>query len=224
MPSALARLAMLRLGSAALPIGAFAYSQGLESAVERGWVRCAADAEHWIGGILRHSVLTADVPLLVDMYEAWCRRDTAAIAHLTAQWRAYRATRELRNEDRQLGIALLRMLARQNIDAAAEHMNQVRPTLGGAWSLAGAAWGLSAAELAACYCFAWCEAQVGAAIRLVPLGQFEAQNVLSHLLTSAAGVLDRDPDALSTAIHSTVPGQALCCAWHESLYSRLFRS
>ena len=47
---ALAELRLRQLTSAALPVGAFAYSQGLESAVEAGWVGNAAQAQEWIGG------------------------------------------------------------------------------------------------------------------------------------------------------------------------------
>jgi hypothetical protein len=40
----LALLRLLQLCSPALPVGAYAYSQGLECAVERGWVRDEASA------------------------------------------------------------------------------------------------------------------------------------------------------------------------------------
>ncbi|HRE56056.1 MAG TPA: urease accessory protein UreF, partial [Candidatus Competibacter sp.] len=51
-PAALPRL--LQLCSPTLPVGAYAYSQGLESAVERGWVRDEAGAGDWIFGLLDH--------------------------------------------------------------------------------------------------------------------------------------------------------------------------
>ena len=46
----LARL--LQLASPALPVGAYAYSQGLEWAVESGTVRDEASALIWIGDLL----------------------------------------------------------------------------------------------------------------------------------------------------------------------------
>ena len=79
-------------------------------------------------------------------------------------------------------------------------------------------------ETALSYVFAWCEAQVGAATRLIPLGQSDAQRVLSGLISQSArelpGALERSDDALS----STTPGQLVLSALHESQYSRLFRS
>ena len=49
-------LHLMHLVSPALPVGAYAYSQGLEYAVERGWVKSLAGAEDWIGEVLSHSL------------------------------------------------------------------------------------------------------------------------------------------------------------------------
>ena len=215
---------MLRLGSAALPIGAFAYSQGLESAILQGAVRNCADTEAWLGGLLTHSILTCDAPLLARMHTAWSATDWVPLEDWSAQWRAIRSTRELRDEDRQLGMSLLRLLRRQGVEHANSWLRRAEPSLGIAFSLAGHTWGLAVRDLLATYCFAWCEAQVGAAIRLVPLGQTEAQGIMTQLLAIAAQGLEASLDLEDHQISSTVPGQTLHCIWHESLYTRLFRS
>ena len=46
-------LALLHLSSPALPIGGFAYSSGLESAIELGWVTNEAELESWLDGMLQ---------------------------------------------------------------------------------------------------------------------------------------------------------------------------
>jgi len=46
---------LLQLVSPALPIGAFAYSQGLEQAVASGWVKDEASAAEWLLGLLEHA-------------------------------------------------------------------------------------------------------------------------------------------------------------------------
>jgi urease accessory protein len=98
------------------------------------------------------------------------------------------------------------------------------PSFGFAFALAGWHWGLTVEQLAYAYCFSWCEAQLGAATRLVPLGQTEAQCILSHLLEVAARQLASSVEVAPSEISSTVPGQVLYSAQHELLYSRLFRS
>ena len=57
-------LRLLHLASPALPIGAFHFSQGLEYAVECGWVNDEASALEWIGGIAGASLATLDLPVL----------------------------------------------------------------------------------------------------------------------------------------------------------------
>ena len=47
MQGSLAQLRMLQLASASLPVGGYTYSQGLEWAVEAGWVRTVADFVRW---------------------------------------------------------------------------------------------------------------------------------------------------------------------------------
>ena len=66
-----ALLRLLQLCSPALPIGAFAYSQALEQAVELGWVNSEGDLEHWLGGLLRHNLAWLDLPLLARHYRVW---------------------------------------------------------------------------------------------------------------------------------------------------------
>src|SRR5580704_5831426 len=89
-PRALLRLC--HLVSAALPIGAYAYSQGLEFAVEAGWVHDEASALDWLQGLSSHSVGTLDLPILARLHRAWCLDDTAMLAYWNAQLLAARET------------------------------------------------------------------------------------------------------------------------------------
>lgn len=215
---------MLRLGSAALPIGAFAYSQGLEQAVARGLVRDADTAEHWIGALLEDAVLTGDVPVLVRLRDAWCASDLAQVQRWNDLLYATRSTRELREEERQLGSALFRLLARLGEPRARPFERSPRATLACAFALASHRWSIPAQAAALSYAFAWAEAQVGAATRLVPLGQTAAQVVLSGLISRLDTSVCAALAASDAELAWTAPGQALLSADHETQYSRLFRS
>ena len=222
--SASALLGALRLGSAALPIGAFAYSQGLERAVSLGQVRDADSAERWIAGLLEHGVLTLDVPLLCALCAAFRVQDDAEVARLSDLLFAMRPSQELRDEERQLGRALFRLLARLGVQRAETWLSSERATLASAFALSAVSWQLPSDVAALAYCFAWAEAQVGAATRLVPLGQSAAQAVLSHVLQLAAQGLATALTRDEGNVTASAPGQALLSAAHETEYSRLFRS
>lgn len=219
-----ALLSMLRLGSPALPIGTFAYSQGLEQAVCAGAVHDALSAIDWVTGLLSSSLLTGDIPVLLRLRAAWEARDVADIRRWNDFLYAARSTRELREEERQLGNSLFRLLLRLGHAEARACQSDPRATLASAFALAGLVWKVPAEATALAYCFSWAEAQVGAVTRLVPLGQSDAQAVLSAAIARIAqdfpGALTREDAAISFS----APGQALFSAAHETQYSRLFRS
>lgn len=116
--SALGRLRLLQLVSPSLPVGAYAYSQGLEQAVEAGWVNDAATVQAWIGGLLQHTLCTLDVPVLLRLHAAWRASDHNAVRQWSAWLHACRESAELQAEDRQLGNALARLLSDLGIDDA----------------------------------------------------------------------------------------------------------
>ncbi len=80
----LAMLRLLQLSSPALPIGAFAYSQGLEQATLLGWVKDETTAAHWIAGLVTEVLPRLDLPVLAESYAAWAASDLARVKQLSA--------------------------------------------------------------------------------------------------------------------------------------------
>jgi urease accessory protein len=219
-----ALLRLLQLSSAALPIGMFAYSQALEQAVLLGDVKDRATARDWMTGLLEHSVMTSDVPVLLRLYDAWQAGDAERLRSHNDTLFACRGSSELRAEERQLGAALSRLLSRLGIGEAEPWIDDDRVTFATAFALAAVAWKIPRRQASLGYAFSWAEAQVGAATRLIPLGQTDAQLVLSHLLERIAAALDASFRLSDAEIGASAPGQALLSALHETQYSRLFRS
>jgi urease accessory protein len=217
-------LGALRLGSAALPIGAFAYSQALEQAVAIGAVTDRHSAARWIEGMLEHSLLGLDVPVLSRIFRSLASNRLDDVDRWSDFLYASRPTQELRAEERQLGRSLFRWLDRQAEACAARHLERGKPTLAAAFAVAARSLGLSHEAAALTYAFAWCEAQVGAATRLIPLGQSDAQLVLSGAIARLDAGFQRSLALEDDELAATAPGQALLSAAHETQYSRLFRS
>src|SRR5690349_23573743 len=65
-----ALLRLMQLVSPALPIGGYNFSQGLEYAVEQGWVHDEASALTWIRGLARNALGTLDLPVLLRLHAA----------------------------------------------------------------------------------------------------------------------------------------------------------
>ncbi|AOV15990.1 urease accessory protein UreF [Acidihalobacter aeolianus] len=223
-PADLALLRLMQLVSPALPVGAYAYSQGLEAAVEAGWVHDEATAAAWIEGVLAHGLTGADLPLLARLHAAWAAQDEAAVVRWTDVLHALRETAELREEDMQLGAALARVLAGLDVRAAEPWQRQRPVAFATLFALAAVHWDIAPRQAMLGYAWTWAENQVAAAIKLVPLGQSAGQRILSGLIAALPARVDEALALSDDALGRSAPGYALASTAHARQYSRLFRS
>lgn len=213
-------LIALQLASPALPVGGFAYSQGLEMAAEQGLVTDAASAQRWIGDLLRLVVARFEAPLWLRAFDADAAGDAVRFGAINAELFAARETAELRAESLQMGASLCRVLPALGVEPPA-HDGLVYPA---AFAAACCRLGVGREAGLAAYLWAWTENQVLAAVKIVPLGQQAGQSMLFALhadLLAAIRVAATLPD---DELGTGAVGFALCSAHHESQYSRLFRS
>ena len=217
-------LRLLQLSSSLCPIGAFAFSQGLEQAVERGWVADEAGLGEWLLGLGRHALSLLDLPLLLRAHAAWERDDSAAALHVAERLLAQREARELWEQERDLGHALCAVLENLGVARAQTLRQSALPSYVVAYALGAAHFGISAELAALGYAFAWSEQQANAAARLVPLGHMATQRVLSRVLGDVPEWVQRAQRVPDGEIGSVAPGLAMAAAWHETQYTRLFRS
>jgi len=223
MTASLPLLRLLQLTSPALPVGGFAYSRGLEWAVERS-VRDEASAGSWLFGVLEHGLARLDVPVLARMHRAWADDDADTVRRWSARLLASRETAEFRQEELQTGGALARLLRDLGMPGAGEWVACPRRTFAALFALAGARWGIETGDLCAAFLFAWAESQVAAAIKLVPLGQTAGQRLLVEAGTRIPGLTALGLSLDENEIGGTVPGQVMASALHETQRTRLFRS
>ena len=204
----LARL--LQLASPTLPVGAYSYSQGMESAIEAGLVKDANSAERWIGDVLELSVARMEAQILR-------RQMQAPSQELNDFFLATRETAELRAETLQMGHSLAKLLAEVGIEVPIG-----QPAFPTAYACAVRQWSIEPRDALVAYLWSWIENQVMAAIKAVPLGQTAGQRILLSLgnrLDGLAGLEIPEEQWCNFA-----PGLAFLSARHETQYSRLFRS
>ena len=223
-PDRTALLRLLQLASPTLPVGAYAYSQGLEYAVHGGWVTDEAEAREWVLGLLNYNLANLDIPVLARLSKAWQAGDQSGVLCWTRFLRASRETMELRAEDRSLGVALARLLTDLGIGEAKPWAAAHIVTYATLFGLAAVRWKIPVPEAAAGYLWSWCENQVAGAIKLVPLGQTAGQRILAHCAVAIPGAVRQGLALADGAVGAAVPGLAIASARHETQYTRLFRS
>jgi urease accessory protein len=217
-----ALLHLLYLASPALPVGAYAYSQGLEYAIDSQTLKTPEAVADWLSHLLQDGLGALDLPLLLRLYTAFEHGNSSSLNHWNNELRAFRETGELLLEDEQMGEALWRLL--DALNAPQLTPSPVKPCFATAFARAGYHFGIKGPDLATAFAFSWLENQVAAATKLLPLGQTQAQKLLLQLLPAipqavAAAVACQDGD-----LGQSLPGLAEASSRHEHQYSRLFRS
>ncbi|MBV8815113.1 MAG: urease accessory protein UreF [Verrucomicrobia bacterium] len=217
----------LHLASPALPIGSFSYSQGLETAVECGLVRNEAEADKWIADGLTNIIGRCDGPVTAFVHRAW-RVGPSAFAEVrywNSWFLASRESIELRRETEQMGWSLLRLAAELHW-MGAQNPVSVLGAVAFPIAFGAAAAGLDLSETTTlnAFCFSWLEAQVPAAMKLVPLGQIAGHRILTRCRAMVPAVTNRALNATPEQVSSFAPMLGILSARHEHQYTRLFRS
>ena len=215
---------LLQLVSPSLPIGMYSYSQGMERAIDDGWLVDANDCYQWLYGILQHAQTPTDAAFLSRLHKAWRVGDSAAVAFWSAELIACRETQELRDEDRKTGQALARLLINFDLIEAQVWLREPDATLATLFSLAAVNWGMDAQDTLTAYLWGWLENQILSAIKLVPLGQVAGQQLLYRLAAEIPGCVQRALALSDSEIGGSAWGQVVASSRHEMQYSRLFRS
>ena len=204
--------------SPAFPTGGFAYSHGLEWAVEAGDVADEAGLLDWLGDVLRHGSGRTDAILLRHACRA---RDAVALRAVAVLAAAVQPGRERRLEALGQGDAF----------ALAARVWGV-PLLKG---LDGVAYPVAVGALAAAQSVFENDAAlgllhavaanlIGAAVRLVPLGQTAGLRVLSALEPALHAVAEESAGAGLEDIGGACFRSDIAAMRHETQYTRLFRT
>lgn len=224
--SSLALARLLRLASPALPVGAFGYSQGLETAIQQGWVRDESSLRGWILDVLAFNLSRFEATLLRHAHRAWCAGNFAHVVSLNAQLIAARETAELRAESQQMGASLRTLFdATAEFEAAKTQMLHAMTPLAfpTAFAFAAAQWDIAERDAVLGYLFAWAENQAAAAMKSMRLGHVAAQRILADVAVELATLVETMSDD-EEMLSNFAPALAIASSLHETQDSRVFRS
>ncbi|MDR9829554.1 urease accessory UreF family protein [Vibrio sp. FNV 38] len=215
---------LFQLISPSLPIGGFTYSQGLELAVEAGWVNNRVDLEQWLEHMVTSSVATLELPIIDKLYSAIEQQDTAMIDYWSDILYTSRETSELRAEERQRGQALNTLLTKLDIDVSLLERLSCKPNQLIGLCLAAHTWSIDLDALKQGYLWSWLENIVTAGVKLIPLGQTDGQLALINITECFPRMINEAREIEEWMIGSFTPSIAIASSLHQTQYTRLFRS
>ena len=221
----LSLLRLLQITNTALPVGAYSYSEGLESLVEAHLIHDRTTLKHWLEQQLRYGAIRIEAAIMLRGYRATEVGDLEALDYWNNWAKAARETAELREQSWQMGHALRRLWEKLEPELSKEFNSlsqEVSFAIG--FSIIAAHWGIHPSAAILGYLHSWATNLISASIRLIPLGQTTGQQLLSKLnsniIETSSEILALTDDDLS----SCGWGLALASMAHEKQYSRLFRS
>lgn len=230
-----ALLRLLQLTSPALPVGAYSYSEGLETLVEQGAIATAKDMLHWLTQELTYGLVILDGAAVGLVYAAAVQAGLGkqpgivppeAIARLNQDLSALRDSEETRQQSWDMGRALVRMGTHLHPDLKPWFGTAGSPcNFAVAFTLLAVRWEIDAPSAVLGFLHSWAANLITGAVKLIPLGQTVGQEMLLELYPTLEEACDR---ALATQALDELSlsswGTSLAAMQHEALYTRLFRS
>lgn len=218
-------LPLLAWLSPAFPVGAFAYSHGLETAVDEGLVHDAASLLAWILALIEHGSGRQDAVLAAAAWRAAAAHDADALADLNDLALALAPSRERRLETAGMGTAFVEATRAAWPDAASPALPSGRDI---AYPVAfGSAAGTARVPLLPsleAFGLAFGQTLVSAAVRLGPIGQTDGQRVTAALIAPARDLARWAATTTTDDLGACAFRSDIAALQHETLYSRLFRS
>lgn len=202
--------------SPGFPVGAFAWSHGLEAAVAEERVGTAGEVRDWIAFLLRHGSGWNDLVLFAQGFRA--AGDPGRLAAVAELAEALAPSRERRAETLALGHAFAAAVAPWDADGATDAPYPI------AVALAAARSGISLDAALVAFAGAFAANLVSAAVRLVPLGQSRAVAMLRELEPAILEAAARAAGSSTDDLGSAATLAEITAMRHETLPTRLFRS
>ncbi|PZV00975.1 MAG: urease accessory protein UreF [Leptolyngbya sp.] len=230
-----ALLRLLQLTSPALPVGAYSYSEGLETLVEQGAIATSQDMLHWLTQELTYGLVVLDGAAVGLVHSVAVQAGVGKqpeiwvperIARLNQDLSALRDSEETRQQSWDMGRALVRMGSHLHPDLKSWFSAAGSPcNFAVAFALLAARWEIDGRSAVLGYLHSWAANLITCAVKLIPLGQTVGQEMLLELYPTLEEAGDR---AIATQALDELSlsnwGTSLTTMQHEILYTRLFRS
>jgi urease accessory protein len=221
------RLLLLTWFSPAYPVGAFAYSHGLEWAHEAGDIRDAATLEAWLVDLIGHGAARTDAIMLAAAHRAAAGADVSTLAELCELGLALAGSAERRLETVTQGNAFILATRAAHPCASLDRLRAVVPgdvPYAVAVGTAAAGHGVGLDEVLPAFVLGFVANLVSAAVRLGVVGQTDGQRVLAALMAPVSALAEDAAGSTIDDLGACAFRSDLASLRHETQYARLFRS
>ena len=219
----------LRYLDSFFPSGGFAYSSGLEAAVQGGAIRNAQDLSRYVTDLFRNGIARREAIAVAVAHQAITQAKLSPAIAVDHELEAMKLGQESRLASRQMGRQVTRLAAEQfpRIPVLEQYHEALEADstpghLPVAMGLTLGAAGWDRERAVAGYLYQTAVGFISAALKLLPMGQREGQRLLEQWTPLIAEVSQSvDPES---TLSTWTPVQDIYAMRHSRLESRLFRS
>lgn len=218
-------LYLLQLTSPTLPVGAYSYSEGLETLVSQQIISNKETLQNWIIQSLKYGTIKVESAVMLRAYDHFINNNLESLIKWNQWLSATRETQELRNQSWQMGQSLLKLLNELQPEIKPISI-KLYPNCNYAviFGIAGAIWNIPRQELLLGYLQSWSSNLINAGLRLIPLGQTDGQKILVYIQNTLIQVSQDILELKDEDLRGWGWGLSIASMQHEILYTRLFRS
>jgi len=223
-------LSLLQFSDGLFPAGAYAHSFGLECCVQSCEVRNAEGVEAFLRDYLEGCAAPTDAVAMICARRATMKEDIASCLTLDERLDAMKTPSELRDASRQMGRQTLRVatylpchpLLEEFSKAVADEITPGHHSV--VFGMIGGILEWNALEMSSAFLYSTSAALVGAALRLLPLGQLAGQRILWNVNPLIAMLAEETQNRNEQDMWSFAPALEIASMKHAMLDARLFRS
>jgi urease accessory protein len=205
-----------------LPVGVFAYSDGLETAASKGRVRDAESLGKWMDHFLDGVFIPCEGLALVKCMRALKTGDVEILYAIDEELTAIRPARAIRAASTGVGKRLLSVFAA--ISGTANPTSLPQGNAAAAYAAVFFHCGIEERIAALAFGYNRLAGIVSAGLRLISLGQQQGQILLSETAGRLPDAVDRILATADGPLRAFSPLLDIHQMNHQYLYSRLFRS
>jgi urease accessory protein len=216
----------LQIVDSFFPVGAFAYSDGLETAAAGGRVRDAGTLSAWMTHFLEGVFLPCEGLALVKCMLALQQGDVETLCHIDSELTAIRPAAAVRKASTSVGKRLLTLYS-SIYDAETAPWRTIALPEGNAapaYAMIFVHCGIQERDAALAFGYNRLTGIVSAGLRLISMGQQQGQRLLTENLNRLPNVVDRILQMTDEPLRSFNPLLDIEQMNHQYVYSRLFRS
>lgn len=219
---------LLQIAGGNFPIGGFSQSYGLETYIATGKIKSTGQLKELLETYINNTLCRNELPLLIAAYRACRSGDYGTVRSLNELALAVKVTKESREALNKSGKAMLRVGIKLIDDEDIRIFYEKEKNTGIAFNVAFPAIAQKLAigpeNTVSAYMFNSINGLVQAAIKLMPLGNIEGQQLLASLMPTMDDVCRKAQEIPLDQISNFTPAIDMASIDHENLPTRLYMS